>query len=215
MSTYSELESRCKRRLGRRGMTITNEFLDEMLASQIRLEKSGALPKFLKKTTADFTTLEGVTTPLVGLPPTDFIRVYDDQALVYDDDDGAERLAIRLDTRNQLISKKNAGISGEIFWFAVSRTVFEIAPALGRDTVFRLTYYAKDTVLDGNNENLWTANEGELIMAMSGVNLAIWLRDDRALKYYDNLESRERRRMVMEIESDEWGDMSLTMGGPD
>ncbi len=215
MSTYAELELRVKRRLGRRGMTVTTEFLDEMQAAQEELERMGALPKWLKVTTGDFTTLEGVTTPLVSLPPADFIRVYDDQSLVYDDDEGNERLAIRLDTRNQLISKKNAGISGEIYWFQLSKTAFEVAPALPRDTVFRLTYYAKDTVLTGSNENLWVANAPEMISGMAGYNLACWLRDDRGKQYFERVAGLARRSLVNQIESDEWGDTDLTMGGPD
>lgn len=215
MSTYAELEARVKRRLGRKGMTITADFLDEMKAAQIKLEKSGALPKFLRTTTGDLTTVAGLVI-LTGIPPTNYIRAYDDQALVFDDTDSAEQRAKRLDTRNQLISKKNAGITeGQIFWYEASKTEIEIAPELSVDTVFRLTYYAKDTVLTGGNENLWTANEGELIMAMAGEQLSVWLRDDRALKYYQTLAATERRRMVNQIESDEWADTDLVMGDPD
>jgi hypothetical protein len=215
MSTYVELETRCKRRLGRRGMTITTEFLDEMLSAQEKLEKSGALPKWLKTTSGDEVTL-ATNTILTNLPPSDFIKVYDDQALAYYAEDGlTEKRAIRLDTRNQLVSKKNAGISGEIFWYLASRTEIEIAPALGRDTTFFLSYYAKETVLTGGNDNQWCTEEGELIMGMAGVELAIWLRDDRALQYYQNLAATERRRMVNQVEADEWGDTDLTMGGPD
>ena len=214
MSTYSECETRVKRRLGRRGMNITTEFLDEMQIAQEELERMGALPKWLKKTTPNETTLEDAVI-LVNLPPSDFIRVYDDQALVFDDIDGVEKLAVRLDTRNQLISKKNAGISGGIFWFQVSKTIIEIAPALPRDTVFRLTYYAKDTVLDGGNENLWVAEAPELISGVAGYNLSCWLRDDRGKQYFQELTGRARRSLVNQIESDEWGDQDLTMGGPD
>lgn len=214
MTDYDDLETRAKRRLGRRGMAITTEFLDEMKAAQKKLEKAGALPKWLKTTTGDITTLEG-NTILTSLPPTGYIRAYDDQALVYDDDDGDEQRAIRLDTRNQLISKKNAGVSGEIYWYEVSKTVIEVAPELTRDYVFRMTYYAKDTVLSGSNSNTWCSEEGELIMGMAGIELAVWLRDDRALKYYSNLAATERRRMVNQIESDEFADVDLVMGGPD
>ena len=214
MSTYAELETRVKRRLGRRGMTITTEFLDEMKAAQELLEKGGALPKWLRKTTSNETTTNG-NTILTNLPPTDFIRVYDDQALVYDDDDGKEKHARRLDTRNQLISKKNEGISGEIYWFLLSQTQIEIAPALTRDTVFRLTYYAKDTVLTGGNENNWVANEPDLISGMAGYNLACWLRDDRAKQYFSGVASSARRLMVNQIEADEYGDIDLVMGDPD
>lgn len=214
MATYAELELRCKRRLGRRTMNITADFLDEMKAAQIKLEKSGALPKWLKTTTGDLVTPSGDVL-LTGIPPADYIRVYDDQALVYDADDEAERRVIRLDTRNQLVSKRNAGVSGNIYWYEVSKTVFEIVPAQSVDRTFRLTYYAMDTILTGANDNQWTANEGELIMGMAGVELATWLRDDRALQYYTNLAATERRRMVNQIESDEWGDIDLVMGGPD
>ena len=214
MTDYDDLETRVKRRLGRRGFTITNEFLDEMKAAQKKLEKAGALPKWLKVTTGDITTLSG-NTILTSPPPTGYIRAYDDQALVYDDDGSKERRVKRLDTRNQLISKKNEGISGVIYWYEVSKTVIEIAPELSRDTVFRMTHYAKDTVLTGSNSNTWCSEEGELIMGMAGIELATWLRDDRALKYYSNLAATERRRMVNQVESDEWADVDLVMGGPD
>lgn len=214
MSTYAALESRVKRRLGRVGFNVTAEFLDEMKAAQERLEQGPQLPKFLKTTTGDLSTVSGLTI-LTSIPPADFIRVYDDFALVYDDEDGKEKGAKRLDTRQQLISKKNAGISGEIYYFVSSLTEVEIAPALTRDTTFRMTYYAKDTVLDGDNENLWTAQLGELIMAMAGKELAVWLRDDRAIEYYTALEQSERRRFIIQAEADEWGDQDLTMGGPD
>ena len=216
MSTYAELELRAKRRLGRKGFNITTEFLDEMIAAQEQLEKMGALPKFLRTTTGDFTTLKDATTPLVGIPPADFNRIYDDQALVYDDDDGNEKRAVRLDTRNQLISKKNAGITeGTIYWFQVSKTVIEIAPKLSRDTVFRLTYYKNDTVLTGSNENGWVANEPDQIMGMAGVELSTWLRDDRALQKFQQQAQSARRIMINQIEADEWGDTDLVMGDPD
>ena len=214
MSTYAQLETRTKRRLGRPGMTITTEFLDEMIAAQERLEKGPQLPKFLKKTTANESTAAGLVI-LTNLPPADFIRVYDDQALVYDDDGGQERLAIRLDTRNQLISKKNEGISGEIFWFLKSQTEIEIAPAQTVARIFRLTYYAADVVLTGANSNLWCSEEGEQIMGEAGRELSIWLRDDRAFKYYDALAAKERGRMLRQIEADEFGDSDLVMGDPD
>lgn len=214
MSTYVELRSRVQRRIGRVGFTIDNEFLDEMKAAQEKLEQRPQLPKFLKTTTGDLPTVSG-NTILTALPPTDFIRVYDDFSLVYDDEDGKEKGAIRLDTRQQLISKKNAGISGEIYYFLPSKTEVEIAPELTRDTTFRMTYYATDDVLTGSNENLWTAQLGELIMAMAGMEIAVWLRDDRALAYFSTLHDKERAMFLRQVEADEWGDMDLTMGGPD
>ena len=214
MSLYADLENRCKRRLGRRGFNITNEFLDEMKAAQEKLEMSPQLPKILKKTTAPISTPQDATT-LTSIPPTDFIRVYDDFGLLYVDDAGNEKGAKRLDTRQQLISKKNAGISGEIYYFVVSNAVIEIAPKLSRATLFTMTYYAKDVVLTGANENLWTGNFGELILGMAGTEIANWLRDDRALQYFQGLAQTERRRMVLQVEADEWGDTDLTMGGPD
>ncbi len=214
MSLYADLENRCKRRLGRRGFTITTEFLDEMKAAQEKLEMSPQLPKILKKTTASISTpLDAVT--LTSIPPADFIRIYDDFGLLYVDDASNEKGAIRLDTRQQLISKKNAGISGEIFYFIVSNTVIEIAPKLTRATFFTMNYYAKDVVLNGANENLWTGNFGELMLGMAGEQIAVWLRDDRALQYFANLAATERRRMVIQVEADEWGDSDLVMGGPD
>lgn len=214
MATYDELEARCKRRLGRRGMTITTEFLDEMKAAQEELEKGPALPKWLKETTGDLVTTAGDVI-LNGIPPADFIRVYDDQALAYDADDGKEKRAIRLDTRNQLVSKRNAGVSGDIYWYLVSNTEVEIVPAQTVDRTFRMTYYAVDTVLTGSNTNGWCTSEANLILGMTGIELANWLRDDRALKYYTGLATRARAQMIRQIEADEWGDVDLVMGDPD
>ena len=214
MSTYAELELRIKRRFGRRGMTITTEFLDEMKAAQEELEKGPALPKWLKDTTGDLVTPAGDVI-LTDLPPADFIRAYDDQALVYDADDGTEKRAIRLDTRNQLVSKRNAGVSGAIYWFLVSNTEIEIVPAQEVDRTFRLTYYANDIVLTGGNSNGWCTYEANLILGLAGMELAQWLRDDRALKYFTGLASRARGQMIRQIEADEWGDTDLVMGDPD
>lgn len=226
MSTYAELENRVKRRLGRRGMTITTEFLDEMIAAQEQLEKSGALPRWLKANSGDEVTVAGLTI-LTNLPPSDFIRVYDDQALVFDDVDGNERRAIRLDTRNQLVSKRNnfqdTSVVGntvhrDIYWFLDEDNAtpqIEITPTQTRDVTFRLSYYAADTILDGLNTNNWCAFEPELISGMAGFQLACWLRDDRAKQLFDVQWQTARRRMVNQIESDEWGDTDLVMGDPD
>lgn len=222
MSTYTVLESRVKRRLGRRGMTITNEFLDEMIAAQELLEKMGALPKWLKTISANFTTPEGDII-LTSLPPTNFIRVYDDQALEFVDVDGNFKRAIRLDTRNQLVSKRNAfsALSGQntveenIWWYLVSQTEIEITPTQTRDVDFRLTYYAAETILTGSNDNQWCTFEPDLISGMAGIELATWLRDDRALQKFTSQAQTARRILVNQIESDEFGDVDLVMGGPD
>lgn len=222
MSTYAVLETRVKRRLGRRGMTITTEFLDEMIAAQELLEKMGALPKWLKTISANFTTpAEDII--LTSLPPGDFIRVYDDQALEFLDDDGNYKRAVRLDTRNQLVSKRNAfsalsnqnSVDEDIYWYLVSNTEIEITPTQSRDVDFRLTYYAAETVLDGGNDNQWCEFEPDLISGMAGIELATWLRDDRALKKFTSQAQTARRILVNQIESDEFGDVDLVMGGPD
>lgn len=219
MSTYAELELRCKRRLGRRGMTLTTEFLDEMLAAQEGLEKSGQLPKWLKTWSALETTPAG-NILLTNLPPADFIRIYDDQGLVYLDEGGKEQHAKRLDTRNQLVSKRNAGnlTSEDIYYYIddISNTKYiEISHAQTRDVQWRLNYYAADTVLNGSNTNNWCANEPDLILGIAGQELAHWLRDDRALQYFQGLEAKGRRRMMVQVEADEWGDTDLVMGDPD
>lgn len=217
MSTYTELEARCKRRLGRRGMTITTEFLDEMIAAQEELEQLPTLPKWMKSLTA------WITTPaddiiLTSLPPADFIRVYDDQALQYLDEGGTEQRAIRLDTRNQLVSKRNAGIQEDIYWYLDELSAthsIEIAPTQTRDVDFRLSYYAKDTVLTGINTNNWCLKDPNQILGTAGEQIAVWLRDDRALKYYQGMFQKARGQMIRRIEADEWGDMDLVMGDPD
>lgn len=225
MSTFTSLELRAKRRLGRRGMTITNEFLDEMIAAQELLEKMGTLPKWMKTTSSNQVTLKNLTV-LTNLPPTGFIRVYDDQALVYDDEDGNERRAIRLDTLNQLISKRNAfadtdlgnTTAADIWWYMDSdgnTKSIQITPTQTRDVTWRLKYYAAETVLDGGNTNNWCALEPDMIMGMAGIELATWLRDDRALKKFTSQASIGRRTMVNQQESDEFGDTDLVMGGPD
>ncbi len=222
MSTYTALELRVKRRLGRKGMTITTEFLDEMIAAQELLEKMGALPKWLKTISANFTTPEGDII-LTSLPPADFIRVYDDQALEFVDADGNYRRAIRLDTRNQLVSKRNAfaalsnqdSVDEDIWWYLVDKTEIEITPTQTRDVDFRLTYYAAETVLTGGNTNQWCTFEPDLISGMAGIELATWLRDDRALKKFTSQAQTARRILVNQIESDEFGDVDLVMGGPD
>ncbi len=222
MTTYSELELRTKRRLGRRGMTITSEFLDEMISAQELLEKMGALPKWMKTTTADKTTPEGDVI-LTDLPPADFIRVYDDQALEYLASDGNYKRAIRLDTRNQLVSKRNSfaalsnqdSVAEDIWWYLVAQDEIEITPTQTRDVDFRLTYYAAETVLTGANDNQWCMFEPDLISGMAGIELATWLRDDRALKKFTSQAQTARRILVNQIESDEFGDVDLVMGGPD
>jgi hypothetical protein len=50
---------------------------------------------------------------------------------------------------------------------------------------------------------------------MAGMELATWLRDDRALQKFTGQAQTARRILINQIESDEWGDMDLTMGGPD
>jgi hypothetical protein len=203
-------------------MTITTEFLDEMIAAQELLEKMGALPKWLKTISANKTTPEGDII-LTDLPPADFIRVYDDQALEYVTSDGNFKRAIRLDTRNQLVSKRNAfsalsdqnSVADDIWWYLVSPTEIEITPTQTRDVDFRLTYYAAETVLTGGNDNQWCTFEPDLISGMAGMELAVWLRDDRALQKFTTQAQTARRILINQIESDEFGDVDLVMGGPD
>jgi len=216
MSTYAELELRCKRRLGRRGMTITTEFLDEMKAAQEKLERNPTLPRFLKVREPGVGAA-GATT-LVN--PADFIRFYDDAGIEYTIDGTTEKkFATRLDTFQQLQSKINNGIpEGQMFYFideSSSGITFRINEQT-EDFSYAYRYYKKQPVLTGANDNKWTTGpQAEYIMAMAGVELAVWLRDDRALKYFTDLEAKERRSMVSQIESDEWGDTDLVMGDPD
>jgi len=206
-------------------MTITSEFLDEMISAQELLEKMGALPKWMKTTTADITTVAGLTI-LTTLPPADFIRVYDDQALEFLTSDGKYKRAIRLDTRNQLVSKRNAfaalpnldTVEEEIWWYLdtdAGAKQIEITPTQTRDVDFHLTYYAAETVLTGANTNQWCTFEPDLISGIAGMELATWLRDDRALKKFQSQAQTARRILVNQIESDEFGDVDLVMGGPD
>ena len=209
MSSYADLELRCKRRLGRRGMTITSEFLDEMIAAQERLERGPALPRFLKKTVTITTAANSPV--LTGLPPSDFIRVYDDAALTYIDSSGNEKKAARVDMYDQLRMWRNRGVPTDcVYYFIDTNTNIEIN-AQPTDVDFTFTYYAKDAA--PNTDNLWTTHQGDLIMAMAGTELAAWLRDDRALQYFTNVAQHERVRMVKQIEADEWGDTDLIMGG--
>jgi hypothetical protein len=196
---------------------MSTEFLDEMQSAQERLEEGPLLPRFLK--TSDTQTTAADTATLTSLPPADFIRVYDDAALTWVDSDGATQEATRLDTYSQLVSKVNNGIpEGSIYYFidedGGTKSIRINQQSASFD--FTLSYYASEPALTGANDNQWTTGpQASLIMAMAGIEIAVWLRDDRALQYFTALEQRERARMIRSIEADEWGGMSLVMGDPD
>ncbi len=216
--SYTSLYSQCVRRLGRRqGGDIATAFLEEMQAAQDFLESNPQLPRFLKTSSTQVTAAN--LADLQNLPPAGFIRVYDDAALTWVDSDGNTQEAKRLDTRSQLISKINAGITeGNIYYFideANGTVLIRINPQT-ESFDYTLTYYAEQTALTGANDNLWTTGRQQrLIMAIAGKHLAQWLRDDRALQYFQGLEQQEYGRMIRQIEADEWGDTDLVMGDPD
>lgn len=221
MSTYAELETRCKRRLGRRGMTITTEFLDEMKAAQEDLENSPGLPNWL---------ISGITAAVAPIPAgTDFfvlhantpmIRFVDDYAIEYLEEDLVTRSQMkRLDTLQQLKSKEKAGIpAGSIYYYASrldNAWRIEFRPAQTFDLYLNMRGYEEQAILTGANENGWVENEPNLMLGIAGAAVAVWLRDDRALKYFSELEQRGRRQMNIRIESEDFADTDLVMGDPD
>lgn len=215
--SYSTLLAQAKRLLARRSALFETDFLAEMQQAQIRLEEGPTLPSQLIVISPYETTGAGAE-ELTGFPPSDFIRFADDQALAYIDDDGNEKRARRLDSRNLLVSKRNAGIrEGVIYWFWNPDTAggtIEIAPALSRDTDFRWRYYAQQPVLTGANDNVWTTLFGQLTMSEAGKFLAASYRDKDALSIMTSIYNEQRRKMVFREASEQLDDDDMFMGDP-
>jgi hypothetical protein len=147
------------------------------------------------------------------------LRLRDDRAIEYLDGDGNLQQMWHLDTYQQLKQKEANGISSGKIYYWIDRADDEWSVIFAPEQTFDLTPivmgYAPEVVLTGANDNSWCANEPGLILGIAGVQLAAWLRDDRASQYFQGLEQRGRRRMIARLESETWADSDLVMGDPD
>lgn len=228
--TYAVLELRVKRRIARRKASITADFLDEMQSAQRELEIGQTLPSILDTTTAAIET-PAAKTFVTDLPPADYLKLYDDQGLFYFREDpvanpkAGEFHAKRLDTRNQLVSKRNAsfGVTGgpqpSTIYYVIYKDAgtwkVEFTPEQSISIWFGMRYYAKQDILTGTNNNDWTLEWGDLISSMAGLALAMSYRDKNAIEYFSQMEQKYRRQMIGRTESELFDDVDLVMGDPD
>lgn len=221
MSTYAELLARTKRRFGRKNYNFDVDFLDEMKSAQEELEEGPTLPNWLLKdlTATPNPITAGTTSFVLSHTNGKILRLRDDRAIEYLDSDGNLQQMWHLDTYQQLKQKKDNGIpSGKIYYW-IDRQDDAWTVHFEPEQTYSLTVivngFAPEATLTGSNENGWLRNEPQLIVGLAGVNLASWLRDDRALQYFQGLEQRGRRRMITRVESEVWADSDLVMGDPD
>lgn len=159
-------------RLGERS-DLTTLAIAEMQLIQTSLEQAPVLPWFLMKLQSGAYCTAGEEKVPV---PSDFLRETEDgeSCLWVQEEGGSPIPLVKNDYANVKARYPDAGMPKQ---YALVADYFRFGPV--PDAAYKLTmlYFAADAVLSTNIENLWLKNAPELMIALTGKKLAMYIQD--------------------------------------
>lgn len=223
MATVTELRSRLKVRLSRRtgGATLDTEVDDALTHVQREvLERSPVLPNYLRAR-ADF-TVSGAHDSINTATQSELARF-----LRLDHQDTGRAVTFlnvtsgryekvpRFDDLEQL-EQKYPGTSDVPKGYFFDGVNIWLYPSLTGDVGYRVWFkrYAEFTpsVPDGNDQTLWTINDGDLLLHTAGVEVAQYLRDTAAQQYFAAKRQEAHGRFIRRLQAELDADQEYVMG---
>jgi hypothetical protein len=169
-----------------RAETIVSRLQEE----QRELERGKTLPGFLK---VDTGLALAIGTNYVTLP-TDFLRITGDP-ITFDPENGDDWSSVVWRSYNQISFAPSTDLrygTPSVAAIVIKSGVIYFDVAADRALTMWLTYYAKDTILDANIENLWLEHAPELLIGGAGVRYARDIRNKEAQLLFSEMYKQAR-----------------------
>ena len=216
--------NRIQQRLGRRS-DLSTEIVNELNDAQDRLEGGVQLlppftgvflPWFLRSEVGSFSTVAGEER--VALP-CDFIREVEEDALWYFNPDAEEVedewVELVKDSTDFLRGDKPG--SGPPEKYSIDGAYFRIFPT--PDDVYELKFVcfkrAADATISPDVETVWLKHAPYLVIGEAGYEMAMILRDQNAVQYFDKMKKEEAQRLFVTHEAREHDNRRYAMGDQD
>ncbi len=181
---------------------------------QAKLELRPLLPWFLRTEMSSISTASGEERVIL---PTDFIREDEESALWYFDSTATDDA----DKWNELIKDDQSVLrhvhpgEGVPLNYSIHGTYFRIFPTPDAVYLLKLAYYAKDTVLDTNVENLWLEHASDLMIGLAGKDMATALRDPDAIAIFKDMIAEGQEQLTIDTEARRHENTRYIIGGLD
>lgn len=174
--TRDEAVDRIQEGLGFRS-DLETELIKKLQEAQRYFEGRPTLPWFLVTEDAD---LSGTADdPAVSLP-SDFIRFTEEGGVRYIDSDGDPHWLDKA-SFDHIRTIHRGTTSTTPLSYALRFNSIYVLPTPDESYTIRIDYYAKDTVLDTNIENLWLEHAPEVLIGRAGLLQAKILGDEVAM----------------------------------
>ena len=197
-------------RLGQRS-GLSTQIVSEMKLAQVRLERRGFLPWFLRAKYA--TTLD--TSPIYH--PTGFIREIEDiPLLAYTDDDGVLQ-ELQKDFYSVLVkatANEDIDSTGAPEYYAMlDASQIWLFPSPDKSYTAEERFYQGASVLETDIENAWLQYAPEVLICETGLRIAQFLRDEVAVGLFKTDLGLAHDAMIRDSVAFTMGALSAKLGG--
>lgn len=159
-----------KKRLRRQGdSAIATDIIDELQATQERLEQGVTLPWFL---VSDDTSRQCTIGNETFAVPIGFIRVYEEGGALWYRELTTEKWNPITRDDYTAIYNKNGISTGAPKNYSLEGSNYKLSQIPDKAYYMRTKAYVKGVLLDSNVENVWLANASDLLLAETGVVIA-------------------------------------------
>lgn len=218
MATINDLVSRIKYRLSRQqDSSIDTRIIAELAAAQESLEGGTTLPWFLNVQLPY--EVSGAHDNFSVLNYPDFLRVAeDDYALRVEDLTREDETLVKLtrqDTFEKLIGYEpgEADASTLPVTYCILGNTIHVRKKQVVTRNYYLSYFRKDpTIPAANAITLWSTYVPELLAAEAGIQVAQYLRDPSAIKFFMGLRSVKFAEMLRRNQALQDADQNYVMG---
>ncbi len=177
----SEVINLVAARLGNRS-GLDSQITSELVLAQVKLEKAPTLPWFLLTEDTSLTTVAATRTLAT---PAGFLREFEEIPLRLTDADGEEHQLVKQEYEN-LAEDSFLASTGCPTHYDLVGGFWQFFPKPDAAYSLRSFHYAADTTLEGGEdpENSWLEHAPDVMIGMTGVALAMYLRDPEGVKLF-------------------------------
>lgn len=210
--TRDEARQQIQDMLGHRS-DLVNDIERAFRYVQNSLESAATLPFFLRKVDDTFVTVAGEN---IIERPDDYIRLWDEDpfSLIFTNESGAMK-NVSLKKASQRALRQQYSSALYPMGFSEVGIQFQLFPVPTQEYPLIISYYAKDTPLVANIENMWLANLPDLMIGRAGFIVATGIRDQNAQTLFGGLAAAGTEQLAgMSTAQDEAGSRPV-IGGDD
>lgn len=184
----------------------------EMQLAQDRLESGPEMPWFLEATATASVAIDATMATL----PTLYKRTHEDGLWIRETGTtDAVAPITKIDFPELLKFRKDAtvGESGIPDRYALWGTTLELYPVADKAYDLIHYHYAKGALLETNIENLWLEYAPDLMIAETGIVIAMFARDDSAVQVFSAQRADAQERLIRDTVAREEAGRVQRMGG--